>query len=175
MITPYVYADLGQQDPNQPNNWLGATVVQLRWAREGVRPDVQNAVNDASGGGVYKHFVPWLRIFRSLEEACMNKTRNECHTVLSNTLGNLQINDTSGIQCNLHRAAYDSWYSWAVEAICDWPRNLYQGASHGDHDGQTVDMPTQPYSMALQDRLDGARLAMADYFGLSTAYRVAFN
>lgn len=104
----------------------------------------------------------------------LNKTRNQCHTLLANTLGNLQIADHSGINPTLHRAAYDGWYSWAVEAICDWPVNIYRGPSHGDHGGTALDMPTKPYSDGLRQRLDAARQALRDYIGLNIEYKHSF-
>jgi hypothetical protein len=177
MITPYVYADLGQKEPNNPGDWWGETVVLLRYQRPALGHDVKQAVDafkDASGDTAYKHFVPWDRIFRTLENACMNKTRNECHTLLNNVLGNLQIKDNSGVNPTKHRAEYDSWFTWAVEAICDWPKNVYCGPSYGDHGGTTVDMPKPGYSPALRLRLDTARHQMQEFFALKIDYQEKF-
>ncbi|KAJ3885950.1 hypothetical protein GG344DRAFT_82192 [Lentinula edodes] len=36
--------------------------------------------------------------------------------------------------------SYDKWMYWALETICDWPKNLFQGLSAGDGAGTKVDI-----------------------------------
>lgn len=83
----------------------------------------------------------------------------------------LDIADVSGIERVDHRVAFDGWYSWAVEAICDWAQNIYQGVSYGDHAGTCVDMPTPPYKPELKDRLEYARQKLHSQIGVEIGYQ----
>lgn len=177
MITPYVYSDHGQVDPGNPADWWHETVIQLRYERGDISTEAKKAsaaFGDDDGTGSHKHFVPWDRIFKGLEDACVGKSRNACHTLLTNTLNFLGIADTSGLNPTTSRIAFDAWFSWACESICDWPQNLFRHDSYGDHKGTALDMPKKPYSDQLKTRLDGARKKLQDALGISIEYQVKF-
>jgi hypothetical protein len=40
-----------------------------------------------------------------------------------------------------NRYIYDTWVSWAVDLICDWPLNLFEGDSESDGRGKKLDVP----------------------------------
>ena len=40
------------------------------------------------------------------------------------------------------RVVLDVWTIWALEAICDYPNNLFYGSGSGDEQGTTLDIPT---------------------------------
>ncbi|KAJ3709995.1 hypothetical protein DFJ43DRAFT_1172264 [Lentinula guzmanii] len=65
--------------------------------------------------------------------------------------------------------SYDEWFSWAMDTICDWPKNLFQGPSAGDGGGTRVDLPAQVGTTpALKQRVQEAREELAMYIkGLS--------
>lgn len=176
MLTPYVYSDFNKPDPNNPTGWWGETVIKLVYQRGDIATDVKKAVDafgDGSGKGSYKHFVPWERIFRAVEDACGGKTRNECHTLLTNVMAFLGVKDASGVDPTQSKIDYNTWFSWAFDAICDWPANLFRGESHGDHKGTALDMPID-YSDALKQRLDAARHKLRDAIGINIDYQQSY-
>ncbi|MBO3749207.1 DUF4157 domain-containing protein [Streptosporangiaceae bacterium NEAU-GS5] len=157
MVTPYTDVDFAQGDPNQ--DFLQHKVIFLRYQRPSIESAVKTAVDkfgDNEGVGTYKHCVPWDRIFKGLESTLVGMSRASCVVYLGQALAWLQIKDTSGLPAIQNRVQFDAWLSWAVEAICDWPKNIFRGPSAGDQGGTVIDRPTD-VSGALITRLAEAR------------------
>lgn len=60
-----------------------------------------------------------------------------------------------------NRYIYDTWVSWAVDLICDWPWNLFEGDSEGDGRGTKLDVPSlEQTTVHLRERLCKAALLL---------------
>ncbi|KAH7875562.1 uncharacterized protein C8R40DRAFT_1170154 [Lentinula edodes] len=70
--------------------------------------------------------------------------------------------------------SYEVWISWAVDTICDWPENLFQGQSTGDGGGNKVDIPKSLYTTpALQQRVQEARTKLKEFIqGLDVEHEI---
>lgn len=62
------------------------------------------------------------------------------------------------------RRRYDIWVSWAVDTICDWPNNLFQGESTGDGAGRKIDIPSDVNTTpAMRGRVEEARMTLKEF------------
>ena len=169
MVTPYTRADLGYDDAPA---WLDQQVMVFRHQRAPISGTAKAAVNafgDGDGVSTYKHYVPYDRIFKKLSDDMEGMSRGEVIGHLDTVNGALGIADTSGLDPQSNRAAFDAWVTWAVESICDWPDNLFRWPSAGDGGGTKVDKPTGAPPAALTTRLTAAAAALAAATGVSTA------
>ncbi|KAK7446727.1 hypothetical protein VKT23_014423 [Stygiomarasmius scandens] len=180
MFVPYTEQDK-QLYPDSKVHWLYDRIAG--YYRQ--RPPISNAsrqmvidYKDEAKTTMIKHHVPWIRISRQLaEHLCKGDngrgmTRAASIKYIDRVMETLKMDDETqetlkkplNIDPEHDRHSYDLWISWAVDAICDWPKNMFQGDSTGDGGGRKVDRPN--VGTALQDRLREAREALGDPKGL---------
>jgi hypothetical protein len=171
MITPYTLKDLGQIE--DVASWRAETIVAMRTQRSGISDAVKKTVIGRPNGGLggdFRHFVPYDRIDKQLYGLLVGKTREECIKLLEKWLDALGIKDESGMGPLGNRMAFDAWFSWTYEAICDWPMNIYQGPHYGDHAGQTLDV-AKDAPPQLRERLMFARDTLHHLLGVSWDFK----
>ena len=148
------------------------TIETIQHEREDIPTEVQHAVDafgDGKTSGAYQHFVPVKWIARTIKNAIEGKmSRASAYTWLSGRLATLGIADTSRILPATSTVAYDAWFGWAVDAICDWPRNIFRWKpSTGDAGGNQLDVPLRGPTN-LESRVFGAREALIKAIGIPT-------
>jgi hypothetical protein len=120
------------------------------------------------GSHMYRHYVPYQAIRNSLEERVMGLTLLQACEQLQDIIKTLyseklQVNhgnptfSITDLRPPLNALAKDSlrvtletrkrfsmvtWINWALEAICDFPDNIYYGPGSGDKNGTVCDIPT---------------------------------
>ena len=147
-------------------------IETIQYERQDIPTEVRHAVDafgDGKTSGSYQHFVPVKWIARTIKNAVEgNMTRAGAYTWLSGRLATLGIADTSRILPATSTVAYDAWFGWAVDAICDWPPNIFRWKpSTGDADGNQLDVPVQAPTN-LENRVFGARQALITAIGIPT-------
>jgi hypothetical protein len=171
-VSPYSAADMGKEEKAE---FSDETIVFLRAARDGMAKSVKDAVDafgDGPDDGVYKHCVPYDRIFRTLESNLLGNTRSQCVKLLKGYLSGLGIDDGTGFDPLSKRIEFDAWFSWAFEAICDWPENIFRGPGSGDAGGTGIDIPSAP-SSDLRNRLENAMGALNAFVGVNLDAKIA--
>ena len=172
MIEPISWSD--HHNAPDPNNvagtFLGERIVYFRWVRPGLNHATRlavNAIGDNAGHGTYKHYIPYDRMFQKLIADMGFQTRGQIIGYLDTVANALGINpDNSRIDPQHNRVGFDAWVTWVVEAICDWPQNIYRWpTSTGDAAGTAVDTPTGAPA-ALTTRLGNAATALNAAFGV---------
>ena len=172
MIQPISWSDHSNTpDPqNATGSFLGERIVYFRWQRPGLTHATRGAVNaigDNAPNGPYNHYIPYDRIFQKMTGDMAFHTRGQIIGYLDTAATALGINtDQSNIDPQLSRVAFDSWVTWVMDEICDWPRNIYRWpTSTGDAGGTAVDTPTHAPA-ALTTRLNNAALALNAAIGV---------
>jgi hypothetical protein len=167
-ITPYDASQMGGVNAAQGNSFLDKRIVYMRWTRDPIASSVKSAVNgyNDGNGGTYKHYVPWIRLFHAVWARVEGRTRGECIEVLDRIHEALGIKDTSRIEPQISQVAFDSWFEWMFEAICDYPANIYQwNPSTGDNGGKQMDEPIG-CSQDLKQRLVYTAIHLRDAVGV---------
>lgn len=168
MLQPLSWKDLtGNRDPLKPagGGFMTERIMTFRFQRPNMAATTTAsvaAIGDNIGGGVFKHCIPYNRIYTSIENLLSNTTRNQIVLWLNAIILPLGIIDRSRLIPGANRASFDSWVTWIVEEICDWHQNIYQWPySTGDHAGTAVDNPTMPPAgvMAIPAGVTAANLA----------------
>lgn len=167
MFTPYTVQD---GTPPRDPAWLHEEIFLLRGERAPISSMVKLAVDEFGlvvGGESYKHYVPYAWIYNGLyNQLTARVSRSKTIATLKVVLNALNIRDLSNLDPTLNRASYDSWVSWCVEAIADWPLNIFRWGSAGDARGTQIDEPDNAPE-ALLDRLKAAH-ATLKRLGLAT-------
>ena len=152
--------ELYQQD--KILNLTDARETSFEWNR--IKKKVM-AKNGVIIGHVYRHYVPYKAIRKDLEETLVGHTRAFACEFLATSIKDLYSKsqvftiakleppppppyDHTSVEDSLSatwrsqtRAASNAWVSWALEAICDYPDNIYYGSGSGDGAGTLVDLP----------------------------------
>ncbi|KAJ3792593.1 hypothetical protein GGU11DRAFT_858323 [Lentinula aff. detonsa] len=191
MFIPYTERDT-QLNPTG-TNWLQDRIVAFQRQRSPLSYAVRQAVvkfndqmTDADKKTVVKHFIPWIRIFRQLaanivthgDQNGRGMTRAQSIEYLNWVLNTLKVDQVQlkrpDVNPEHDRHSYDVWISWAVDTICDWPENLFQGQSAGDGGGNKVDVPKTLYTTpALQQRVEEARVNLKNAIrGLDVGHEI---
>ncbi|KAJ4470789.1 hypothetical protein J3R30DRAFT_3408064 [Lentinula aciculospora] len=166
-------------------NWFYDKLVDFQYQRPHLSYAVRLAVwqendqmKEADKKTTIKHHVPWIRICRRLlknmlsegHEAGKGMTRAESVLYINTLLDKLEINRQQfkipDADPENDQYSYDKWMTWALETICDWPDNLFQGPSAGDGAGTKIDMPSEvpgQTTPGLRQRVEGARLKLGKY------------
>lgn len=160
-------------DDEQWNSFLAEKVWVLTDAR-GTSFEwglIKNAVRARDGvkgsGYIHRHYVPYLALRRGLSDGLSGLTRLQvCEVLLkiilhiydacAETLPIKQlspppVNKTveeslNAILARQTRYEMSGWINWALEAICDYPDNIFYGPGTGDSGGKCVD---EPYGAAI--------------------------
>lgn len=154
--------------PKQWQEYLDDVVVNVTSARgtsfewNEIKKRVKAKDGDVDHGPqIHRHYVPYLAIRDSLDTEVLGYSREGACRVLLKQVIKLYTNsivfpikdlqpppynravedslqDTLKLQT---RAAMTSWINWALEAICDYPDNIFYGPGTGDGAGTKVDEP----------------------------------
>ncbi|KAJ3920583.1 hypothetical protein F5877DRAFT_77001 [Lentinula edodes] len=191
MFIPYSEQDK-QLNPTG-SAWLQDRIVAFQRQRSPLSYAVRQTVvkfndqmTEADKKTVVKHFIPWIRIFRQLttniltrgDQSGRGMTRAQSIEYLNWLIEKLKINQTQlkrpDVNPKHDRYSYEVWISWAVDTICDWPENLFQGQSTGDGGGNKVDIPKNLYTTpALQQRVQEARTKLKEFIqGLDVEHEI---
>ncbi|KAJ3784266.1 hypothetical protein GGU11DRAFT_858315 [Lentinula aff. detonsa] len=170
--------------------WLSDTITKVNSQRGGISYAIRKEVwmendqmKETDKQTMVKHCVPWIRISRQLVYNLRTEGDQGKGMTRADSIGYLNwLMDKLGMDENMQiklkrptsppendQLSYDEWFSWAMDTICDWPKNLFQGPSAGDGGGTRVDLPAQVGTTpALKQRVQEAREELAMYIkGLS--------
>ncbi|KAJ3823315.1 hypothetical protein F5880DRAFT_1612986 [Lentinula raphanica] len=178
MFIPYTEQDK-QLNP-AGINWLQDRIVAFQRQRSPLSYAVRQAVikfndqmTEADKKTVWSEILtlPPVRIFRQLttnivahgDQNGKGMTRAQSIEYLTWLLNTLKVDQTQlkrpDVNPEHDRHSYDVWISWAVDTICDWPENLFQGRSTGDGGGNKIDVPDSMLTTpALRQRVEEARV-----------------
>lgn len=108
----------------------------------------------------YRHFIPRQKIVDALivTIASQGMTRKQAFVYLMGVIETLEIPPDdhfsappdSGFELMQEQERpytileYNSWLTWAIEAIADWRGNIYRGFGLGDGNGTKLDVPFSP-------------------------------
>ena len=153
---------------NDWHRYLGEVVMNVTPARgtsfewNKIKTKVKNVDGDTTHGTqIHRHYVPYLAIRESLEKQVDGHSRGDACEMLNNhvialyshsqifPITDLQpppkngaVKDSLTDSWNLQtRAATSAWINWVLEAICDFPDNIFYGPGTGDGAGTLVDVP----------------------------------
>ncbi|MFC5744523.1 hypothetical protein [Actinomadura rugatobispora] len=172
---PYTYLDLADwEDPGDARasrNWLEETIMLVDYRRTRLSELSRTAVDcfgDGAATGEYRHFVPWSWMVRRIAETVTTTDMTGADTVdwLRARMRGLGIADLGALDPRADRTAFDTWFSWTVDQLCDWPRNVYRWPLSTGHAGGTaldlpLDLPGGPIvPTALKMRLLDARRSL---------------
>jgi hypothetical protein len=167
--------DRDQPDPQNPGgDWRENRIVDLRYQRPGMSSDTRQAVDrfgDGQAHGIYKHHVPWDRIFQAMRNNLQDRKRWQGGQYLGNAIRTLGIRGI-GVDPEASRVNFDMWVTWAMEEICDWPDNIFRwDYSSGDRGGTAIDDPWDDFHQSvppgLVQRLRDARHLLQAATGVS--------
>jgi hypothetical protein len=163
MLIPYSRRDLGHDDDAPAGDFLAEKIGFIKFSRANIPAESKREVDsygDGAPSGAYNHYVPFVRIQNALVPHLEGKKRSEIINLLDPVLRALGI-APSVLDPARNRVAFDTWVEWAVEHICDWPRNIYRWpSSTGDSGGTGIDAPTGGPPAALVERLKQAANAL---------------
>ncbi|WP_230470595.1 eCIS core domain-containing protein [Flavobacterium cheongpyeongense] len=162
MTTAYTLSDYSTE-PNQ-TPFDEQVIINLIHARQGIPTEVKDKVDSYGDNGIgtnYNHYVPYIKLYESLENQIINqgKTRLGIVSLLQSHLKNIEICVTPGLTINPLKSPinFNTWVDAAIVAICDSPKNIFKGPHEGDGGGTKIDQPTDP-SNELEQRLKMAAL-----------------
>ncbi|KAF8302593.1 hypothetical protein DL93DRAFT_493955 [Clavulina sp. PMI_390] len=180
MLVPYTRREIGHADGAA--NWLGetvATIVSSRDASWDATRYHQAILNfgDSDAAGTWCHHIPYARIMHTLINEMEGRTRQQIldgfrgvgPNFNGGILGALGLpNNTPGFGAGApalptdNRVAFDTFVTWACEAICDWPNNQWRGTGLGDNGGRNIDYPVagSTHHAALVARFTATRAAL---------------
>lgn len=172
MVQPISWSDhFNVADPqNATGRFLEERILYFRYQRPSISNDTKAAVdgiNDGEQAGTYKHYIPYDRIFQKMVADMESMTRGHIIGYLDTALDQLGIGDNSNLEPQKSRVEFDSWVTWAMEEICDWPQNIFRwSASSGDARGTAVDTPRGAPGV-LTTRLGNAATALNNAIGVN--------
>lgn len=137
--------------------------VGFEW--NAIKTAVKAADGVAGPGSSNRHYVPYQKIRNALNEALQGKTRKEACDIILDII--LHIYDQPNAIFSIdelkpppygktvgesldatrklrQRGDMALWVTWALEAICDYPDNIFFGPGTGDKQGTKIDLPTDP-------------------------------
>jgi hypothetical protein len=169
-------------DKESPN-FLDEQIVEFRMVRSpqydfaSVKKWVKETDGE-DGSQIYRHYVPFQRIWQAISSLMLMKTRREVlGWLIKRVLPVLKLEEDEFLKRYAdpmeNRMAFDIWLDWAVGSICDWKENIYYGDGEGDHAGSELDKPTGPKKAAIATRVEAAAETLAKVIsGLSIEQRV---
>jgi hypothetical protein len=172
-----MFLSLSQDDLNLANGvWLDEEIVQLSGFRN--RPYDWyyrcKRIREADGIGKpissekrkYNHFVPWDELWSAVKRNLEGKTRREAMSWLLRKTEILRQRPEDDDP--IHNMdpfasfiAYNTWFTWAIESIVNYEKNIYYGYGQPGHNGGSVDPPAkiqdQDWAGALARVMQGTR------------------
>ncbi|KAG5649866.1 hypothetical protein H0H81_001711 [Sphagnurus paluster] len=160
-ITMYSLADDNRGAPGV--DWLHDPIYFIKYERTASFGwnAVQNWVRQTDGAPeagtfVYRHHVPYQRIFLAIRNFILSKnlTRNNIVQWLNVALGELGIppDPTLHADPRASRLQFDVWAQWAIEAVLDWRYNVFYGPGTNDHAGTQLDWPHGGVNETMQTK-----------------------
>jgi hypothetical protein len=161
MTVGYTDADLGHPPAIAPA-FADETIQYLVHQRAGIPLATRVAVNGFGDSApppvTYKHHVAYDTIYQRLRGVCEGETRDDIVDALGVRCDLVGVDTgTFGVNPLAHVAGFNTWLDLAIVTICDWPNNIFRGASGGGD----PDTPTAP-TLALTARLNEARDILDD-------------
>jgi hypothetical protein len=146
--------------------------TSMEWSK--IKTRVKAVDGATSGRHMYRHYVPYQAIRHSIEELLRGCTLLHACELLQGRINalyseNNQVNTgnptfpitelrpplkahaNDSLRVTLEtqeRFSMNTWISWALEAICDFPDNIYYGPGSGDGNGTVLDVPTDANQLA---------------------------
>ena len=156
----FTHLDLGSapEPARTSHRRLDEMIVHVDYRRTPLGDLTRTAVDCFGDGaaGAYHHFVPWSWIARRIVDTVTTTDMTGADAIewLRSRLDGLGIADI-GLDPAADRASFDTWFSWTVDQLCDWPRNLYRWPlTTGHGGGTTLDLPLDlPGGRAVPTRL----------------------
>ncbi|KAI1845405.1 hypothetical protein JX265_005266 [Neoarthrinium moseri] len=156
MLVPYTAQDMGQDTTSSDSSWINDQLIRIL-----------TTMGTQDGQGMT----------RIQSVAYLQWVLKELELVDSEFYMGVEYVEAIGMRRPVptpskSRFDYDAWISWAVDLICDWPQNLFQGVSGDDGGGTKLDEPSMQESPELRGRLCRAALQLkATIPGLRIALR----
>lgn len=155
----------------EPSDFLNEEIVEFRMVRsppygfDSVKKWVKDTDGE-SGSQIYRHYVPFQRIWQAISSFMLKQTRGQVLEWLQRVLPELKLKEDEFLKKYANpmenRMAFDIWLDWAVGSICDWKDNIYYGEGAGDHAGNELDTPTGPNKADIATRVEAASKTLAD-------------
>jgi len=167
---------MGDWEGLTQGQWGEERIKQVDHQRQSIHSSVKAAVrkyNDAApprargGTVVYNHYVPYSRIKDALIKLMKGRKRSEIALDFEALRLSFEIPRMKLLKVEQlnNRHEFHEFINYVFSMICDYPKNIFLGASEGDIQGRMIDIPIGG-SPKLHERLQTAADDFRTYLGI---------